>query len=114
MVRIYYIQISHCKIKYYTSAPSSPIELLLIISSRISEPVDDTPFPLRGPGEVVARYIGIVVVIVIAIPLRRFALSFTLRVCLLSGSGAAGGSWRLARWWWPKMVICCRSWDSGC
>ena len=116
MIPIYYIQISHCKIKYYTSATSSAIELLLIIFRCISESVDDTPLPLRGSGKVVARYIGIIVVIVIviAVPLRSFALPFTFWVRLLGGSGAADGFWMFGGCWWSKMVVRCRSWDSGC
>ena len=113
MPPIYYIQISHRTTKHHKSAPSSPIKLLLIISRRISETVDDTALPLRGSGKVVARYIGIVVVVV-AVPLRSFAFSLTLWVRLLTGSAAADGFWLLAGWWWSKMVICCRSWDSGC
>ena len=114
MFPMYYIQISHCRIKYSTSAISLAIELLLVISRRISEPVDDTSLPLRSSGEVVARYIGIVIVIIIAVPLRSFAFPLTLRVRLLSSSGAADGFWVLGGCWWSKMVICCRTWDSGC
>ena len=111
---LYYIQISHCGIRYYTLAISLAIELLIIISRRIPEPIDDTPLPLRGSGKVVARYIGIIIVIVIAVPLRSFALPFTLRVRLLSGSGAADGFWLLGGCWWSKMFVRCRSWNSGC
>ena len=95
----------------YISSPSA-IKLLLIISRRISKSVNDTPLPLRGSGEVVARHISIIIVI-IAIPLGSPALPLALRVRLLSSSGAADGFWLLAGWWRSEMVICCGSWDSG-
>lgn len=91
---------------------SSPVDLFIIIPSHVPETVDTIPLPIRGPCKVVTSHIGIV--IVIAFPLRSFALPLAFRVCLLSGANMADGFRTLAGCWWLKVFIGYGSWDSGC
>lgn len=92
----------------------SPINLLVIIPSHVPKTVDTAPPPLRGC-KVVTSHIGIIVIVVIAVPLRSFALSlaFALRICLPSGAGAGDWFWTFVRIWWLKGFFHRRSWDFG-
>ena len=92
---------------------SSPIEFLIIIPSRVPKTIDAVPLPLGCSCKIIASHIGIIIVVVIiAIPLRSFALSFTLRIRALGGAGTADGFWTLIRWL-NGVFRCSWSWDSG-
>lgn len=108
-----YIQSSHSKVRIFTSSTPSPIDLLVIIPSHVSKAVDSTPLSLRGPCKVITSHISIVIIIVIAIPLRSFALSLAFWIRLPNGTGAADGLRTLAGCWRLEVIIRCRSWDSG-
>ena len=93
---------------------SSPIKFLLIIPSHIPKTIDTAPLSLGRPCKIIASHIGIIIVIVIAIPLRSFTLSFALRICLLGGAGAPDGFRTLVQCWWLNEVFRCSwSWDFG-
>ena len=108
------IQTCHPKIKPILDFRSSPIEFLIIISSHIPITIDTAPLPLRGRCKIITSHIGIVIVIVIAVPLRSFALSFAFRICLFGGAGAPDGFRTLVQCWWLNGIFRCSwSWDSG-
>ena len=93
---------------------SSPIDFLIIIPSYVPKPIDTALLPLRGPCKIITGHIGIIIVIVIAVPLRSFAFSFALRICSLGGAGAPDGFRTLIQCWWLNGSFRCSwSWDSG-
>ena len=102
----------HVKVNFFKQPrlPFSPIEFLLIIPSHVPKTIDTAPLPLGRPCKIIASHIGIIVVVVIAIPLRSFALSFALRICSLGGAGAADGFRTLVQCWWLNEVFRC-SWS---
>ena len=93
---------------------SSPIEFLIIIPSYVPNPIDAALLPLRGPCKIITGHIGVIIVIVIAVPLRSFAFSFALRICSLGGAGPPDGFRTLVQCWWLNGGFRCSwSWDSG-
>ena len=112
-----YIQTPHPKVKLFWLLPSStsilhPIDFLIVVPCHDPETVDAAPLSLRGRCIIITCHIGII--IVIALPLRGFALSFALRIRSLGGAGAPDGFRTLIQCWWLNGGFRC-SWsrDSG-
>ena len=116
--KVMYKNLNHYQIKQNfftpTTSHSSPINILIVIPSHVSKTIDTAPLPLGCPCKVVTGYISLIVVVVIAIPLRSFALAFALGISLLGGAGAAYGFRTLVQCWRLEVFLCCtRSWNSG-
>ena len=92
---------------------SSSINILIIVQNHIPNSVDTTPLSFRGPCKVVTSHISIIVIIVVAVPLRSFALSLAFWIYLPSGCGSADGFGPLSRCCWVELVSLAGSWDSG-
>ena len=98
---------------FFFTRTSSPINLLIIVPTHVPKSVDTTLLSLRSPCKVVTGHISIIVIIFIAVPLRRFALSLAFRIYLPIGCGPVDGFGMLSRCCWVKMVTFVGSWDSG-
>ena len=104
---------SPCFLFFFHTPTSSPINLLIIVQTHIPKSVDTTPLSFRGPCKVVTSHISIIVIIVVTVPLRSFALSLAFRIYLPSGCGSADGFGTLRGCCWVELACLAGSWDSG-